>query len=267
MKLYIDIREPNKIKNELQARIKNTEEKQLEIGDYEIINDENKKVLIFERKSLSDLIASIKDGRYNEQSLRLLNLEIDKSKIYYIIEGDIKKFIKKNSETNSKMLFSSMLSLSYDKFSLLRTIDEEETIEFIVRFYEKIEKIEKQDIKKCEKEKKENEIIIEKEKKENEIIREKDNDEYINVIKIQKKSNITDKNINEIMICQIPGISVKIAKQILNKYETIYNLINNLKENSNCINLYNKELKINNEKIINKKVIENLNYYLLNKEN
>ena len=164
MKINIDSREPNKIKNELQARIKNTEEKQLEIGDYEIINDENKKVLIFERKSLSDLIASIKDGRYNEQSLRLLNLEIDKSKIYYIIEGDIKKFIKKNSETNSKMLFSSMLSLSYDKFSLLRTIDEEETIEFIVRFYEKIEKIEKRDIKKCEKEKKENEIIREKEK-------------------------------------------------------------------------------------------------------
>ena len=33
------------------------------------VNDE-KEVLIIERKSLSDLIASIKDGRYEEQSIR-----------------------------------------------------------------------------------------------------------------------------------------------------------------------------------------------------
>jgi ERCC4-type nuclease len=48
------------------------EKKVITLGDIHFVNDE-KEVLIIERKSLSDLIASIKDGRYEEQSYRLIN--------------------------------------------------------------------------------------------------------------------------------------------------------------------------------------------------
>ena len=41
--------------------------------------------LIFERKSLADLISSIKDGRYIEQSFRLSECSLDNHNIYYII--------------------------------------------------------------------------------------------------------------------------------------------------------------------------------------
>ena len=44
--------------------------------------------LIIERKSLSDLIASIKDGRYNEQSYRLIHSSgLYRHHIVYLIEG------------------------------------------------------------------------------------------------------------------------------------------------------------------------------------
>ena len=46
--------------------------KTLPLGDILITTDEDKDVLLIERKSFPDLLASIKDGRYEEQSyLRL----------------------------------------------------------------------------------------------------------------------------------------------------------------------------------------------------
>ena len=78
MKLYIDNREPKSIINYINYLHENSknkfiiEIKTLDLGDY-IIYDEryDKQIIIFERKSLSDLESSIKDGRYTEQSFRL----------------------------------------------------------------------------------------------------------------------------------------------------------------------------------------------------
>ena len=75
MKLYIDNREPKQIITYLNILNENTnyiiEVTNLELGDYLIYDEINDKTLvIIERKSLSDLEASIKDGRYNEQSFR-----------------------------------------------------------------------------------------------------------------------------------------------------------------------------------------------------
>ena len=72
MKLYIDNREPKQIINYLNDLNENNkytiELKNLELRDYIIYDEKNDKTLvIIERKSLSDLESSIKDGRYNEQ--------------------------------------------------------------------------------------------------------------------------------------------------------------------------------------------------------
>ena len=58
----------------------------LPLGDILLKNNDDVLLLIIERKSISDLLASIKDGRYEEQSFRLLN-SADKHSIVYIIEG------------------------------------------------------------------------------------------------------------------------------------------------------------------------------------
>ena len=49
-----------------------------------IIDKNNNIVMIIERKSLNDLLASVKDGRYNEQSFRLDETPIENNKIFYI---------------------------------------------------------------------------------------------------------------------------------------------------------------------------------------
>ena len=45
---------------------------------------------LIERKSLNDLESSIKDGRYNEQSLRLDKYDLANHNIYYLIELNYK---------------------------------------------------------------------------------------------------------------------------------------------------------------------------------
>ena len=62
----------------------------LPLGDIIIFDEErNVDLLILERKSISDLLASIKDGRYEEQSYRLNGLNQPNHNIMYIIEGDV----------------------------------------------------------------------------------------------------------------------------------------------------------------------------------
>ena len=238
MRLIIDNREPKEIIALLQSRVDNVELDNLNIGDFIIKNNNGDIILIFERKSLSDLIASIKDGRYNEQSYRLSECETDNRSIYYIIEGNIMNFCNKSSETLQKMLFSSMLSLSYKKgFSLLHTSGPVETTEFIIRFYEKL---------KTEKATKE----------------EKEDIKYSEVVKTVKKANITKDNINEIMLSSIPGISIIVANELMKEYKTINNLTNSLVENNNCLN--NLKIKFKNgERKIGKNVVDTLKTYLL----
>ena len=251
MKLVVDNREPKELISSLQSRVDNVSLENLELGDIIIKNDNNEIVLLFERKSLADLIASIKDGRYKEQSYRLSNCELDNKYIYYIIEGNIVSFMNKEKETTKKILFSSMLSLSYKKgFSILRTSGVPETIEFIVRFYEKIktEAIELTEANKklenCEKSVPQIETT------------------YSNVVKNSKKSNITTENINEIMLTQIPGISIHVAKTLMLKFKTIKELTNALSQDNKCLDAIIIEYEGGKRKI-SKSVVSTLIKFLL----
>ena len=53
----------------------------LPLGDIILTSNNKYERIIFERKSLYDLAASIKDGRYNEQSYRLNNYHHDNHNI------------------------------------------------------------------------------------------------------------------------------------------------------------------------------------------
>jgi len=254
MKLVVDNREPKELISSLQSRVDNVSLENLELGDIIIKNDNNEIVLLFERKSLTDLIASIKDGRYKEQSYRLSNCELDNKYIYYIIEGNIVSFMNKEKETTKKILFSSMLSLSYKKgFSILRTSGVPETIEFIVRFYEKI-KTEAIELTEANKK---NENSENGEKLTPQIATT-----YSNVVKNSKKSNITTENINEIMLTQIPGISIHVAKTLMLKFKTIKELTTALYQDNKCLDAIIIEYEGGNRKI-SKSVVSTLIKFLL----
>ena len=245
MRLIVDNREPKDMILELQNRVTNVSLENLELGDFIIKNNKDETILLFERKSLADLISSIKDGRYNEQSFRLSQCELDNKYIYYIIEGNILNFCNKENETAKKMLFSSMLSLSYKKgFSILHTTSPVETIEYIVRFYDKL---------KSESEK--------SEKSENTITSQSPENTYSNVVKTSKKSNITTENINEIMLIQIPGISIQVAKSLMVKFKTIIELTNALKVDNKCLDSIIIDYEGGKRKL-SKSVIKNLLTFL-----
>lgn len=111
----------------------------LPLGDVSIMTDEDKPVLLIERKTFSDLLSSIKDGRYEEQSYRLSNSkEYFMHSIIYLIEG---MFSNVKSLSEKKIIYSTMTSLSYFKgFSVLKSSTVRESAELIIWMANKIDR-------------------------------------------------------------------------------------------------------------------------------
>jgi ERCC4-type nuclease len=216
---------------------------QLPLGDI-IISDNQIDNIIVERKTLSDLAASIKDGRYEEQSYRLNGLPLHNHNIVYLIEGDLSKFNSFKERIDKQTIYSAMFSINYYKgFSLARTNTIDETAFMICNMAYKIGK---ETSKKPYYQNKIVEVDLEanvvlEESNPNVVLEVKDVKEinekdYCSVIKKVKKDNITIDNIGEIMLCQIPGVSSVSAITILGKFKTLPNLIKSIETDPTCLN-------------------------------
>jgi ERCC4-type nuclease len=257
----------------------------LPLGDI-IINDGINDCIIIERKSLTDLAASIKDGRYEEQSYRLNGINHHNHNIIYLIEGDINRFNSFKERIDKQTLYSAMFSINYFKgFSIMRSNTLDETALICCNMIYKLVgglkagkhgyylnnsnmlssvlPKEVQGIKnKGEKNEGENNEgeKNECEKNEGEKNGEKD---YCTVVKKVKKDNITTENIGEIMLCQIPGISSASALAIFKEFKTLTNLITCLKENSSCLNAITTTDSNGKNRKISKTAIANIIKFLL----
>tara|TARA_B100001093_G_scaffold506125_1_gene564538 strand:- start:2102 stop:2914 length:813 start_codon:yes stop_codon:yes gene_type:complete len=269
MKLYIDSREPKQIINLIANYNNNAKEqfeiiiKSLDLGDY-LIENEDKSLILFERKSLADLEASIKDGRYSEQSYRLNECAIVNHNIIYLIEGSIINY-KNKYFVNS--LYSSLLTLNYFKgFSVLNSINSVETAEIIYRFTNKLLREKNKNgyyfnaIKQSEDTQiQENNIERTHENNENNENNEKnEKNDYVYALKTSKKSNVTKDNINIIMLMQVPNVNVVSATAIMEKYKTLRELIETLEKDNECLN----NMYVNNRKL-SSNVIKSIKEYLL----
>jgi ERCC4-type nuclease len=242
----------------------------LPIGDI-IICDENKEYLIIERKTLLDLSASIKDGRYEEQSYRLDGLTHHNHNIIYLIEGEMNSFVMKSSKNkvDNSMLYSAMFSINYNKgFSLMRSSSVTETATILCNMCSKL----KRDMAKGRMPYYQNLLLtetIEKNKEENsEQIEEKGEMEvaknYCTVIKKNKKENITKENIGEIMLCQIPGISSTIAIAIMKNYSSFRELMNAVNADQHCLDNLCTTDKNGKQRKISKSAISTIINFLTN---
>lgn len=286
MRIRIDNREHELLKHikelivniplfkELEVLVEN-----LPLGDIIISNKEDDKLYI-ERKTISDLSASIKDGRYEEQSYRLNGLNHPNHNIIYLIEGDINRVNRfKDNKMEKLTLYSSIFSLNYYKgFSVIRTFSIDETAIFICNTANKLRKGETENkqpyyqntfngilntnVKSTEILDEKNDTEQEQEKEQENSCTEKD---YVNVIKKIKKDNITPDNIGEIMLCQIPGISSITAIAIMEKFKTLPNLISQIQENENCLKDISYTNSKNQIRKVNKTSLLNLVKFLLNK--
>ena len=183
-------------------------------------------IVIFERKTLADLAASIRDGRYKEQSFRLIETAaasgFHKHNIVYIIEGDLARYDERHSRITKTALQSAMVSLLYYKgFSVVRTMNVGETAELILNFADKVAKEGADGTKPAY-----------------DVGSGSDDttttaaaaQAYSEVsAKKEKRDYITRENIGEIMLAQVPGVSAKMASAILAKYGgSIYEFLGDL---------------------------------------
>ena len=239
----------------------------LPLGDI-IIYDDNDEKLVIERKCLNDLLASIKDGRYEEQSYRLNGLNHPNHNIYYLIEGDVNKANRfKDNNIEKLTLYSAMFSLNYYKgFSVMRTLSMEETAIFICNTANKLSKSEKKAYYENKLQVNTVVNVITNENGDQTLDQTLESDkDYISVVKKVKKENITPENIAEIMLCQIPGISSVTAIAIMDKFKTIPNLINEIQQNDNCLKDISYQNSKGQSRKINKTSLVNIVKFLLKK--
>ena len=232
--LQIDSREHKLIELLKEVKIKNFEivTKQLKLGDIVIKrktldnsetnnsdsnNDCSDTILIFERKTTQDLLASINDGRYKEQNARLCS-NYDKTKICYLIENSINSQLSKYRKNGKQIVIGALVNkMCRDNIKILRTDYLEQSLEFLLNICKKV--VEKPEFFKTETSKNTNILA------ENTNTSSKLDSNYTETIKIAKKDNINKNTFGLISLTIIPGISSNIAKLIIEQYGSLNELI------------------------------------------
>ena len=262
--------------NTIQIKTEN-----LPLGDIIICDSDGNEKVMIERKTLSDLASSIRDGRYKEQSFRLHHCNIHNHNIFYLIEGDLRYYRPFKTNIDKYALLSAMVSITYFKgFSLQRTTSITETAEWLMQMALKIQKEmpasiafyvnpleikEKNNMEETKTEETETEETEETHDIESTITTTTNHSAYAQVMHRVKKNNITKDNIGEIMLAQIPGVSVNSAIAIMKKVGSIADLITQLKENNQLLNTIMIEDAKGKPRKINKTCINNIYEFLIPK--
>ena len=210
----------------------------LNLGDF-IVNN----TIIVERKTWSDLGASINDGRYREQGTRLQKLieENPGKKVFYFIEGNSHFYVPRGHVT-IEALHSALFSLQYEKgFNVLQTNSVGHTAEMLLKISEKQHKSKKNNV--------------------NEMSGGNNESCEIPLLQTTKKnSQINKDNIGPLMLSCIPGISHLNAQSILSHFNNdIYEFLFEVNHDISCLD----NIKVNNRKL-SKAIIENIKKLLIN---
>ena len=176
----------------------------LDLGDIIIKNGEIT-MAVFERKTWSDLAASLKDGRFVNQKRRLLE-QYDTCKLYYIIEGPGDYSDVNSTSINGiskQALLSCVINMQIrDDIKVFRTNSLLDTGELIRGIWKRLS--------------------------ENPAKYMPDKQAYIPEEQIVKETVSTPEEFFLRALCQLPGVSKKTAKAITLKYPTLPNFIEQL---------------------------------------
>lgn len=238
----------------------------LPLADIIFVDEETTNLELFiERKSVSDLLSSIKDGRYEEQSYRLDGLNHHNHNVIYLVEGDVNKVNRfKDSSMEKLTLYSAIFSLNYYKgFSVIRTFNIEESAIFLCNTFVKLNKGKKANKKAYYKNVIEINDSLQPDIENQMLDVEKTDKDYVNVIKKVKKENITSDNIGEIMLCQIPGISSVTALAIMKQMGSLPKLLKELENDPNCLKDISYTNAAGQTRKINKSTGETIIKYLI----
>lgn len=200
---FVDYRESKLISNGLD---KSFVVQNLEIGDIVFKRLDGSYICIIERKTVSDYVSSISDGRLKNQAMRIAE-HSNGAPVIYVIEGHLPDMSPTVSHMTGGVtvdaLYSSIIGkLVRDKFSIFNTKSIAETVLFLHKVQKKISTINW------------NTTSVSTDM------------DYLRTIKITKKENMTPKLCYISQLAQIPGVSYDIAEKIYEKYSNMAVLIN-----------------------------------------
>ena len=202
------------------------EKRVLQLGDILFTSDdESVTYLCIERKSFQDLLASIKDGRYTEQSYRLSNCYPNPHNVVYLLEGML------STVKDKKTVISCIASLNYFKgFSVHRTVSMAETALYVLCMADKMSR----EFKKGNSQ----QASTQQQASVQQVsaVVEAQSTDYCNVVKVSKKANITKENIGQLILMQIPGISSTIAIEIMRPFKSFIDFVDHIRTNPEYLN-------------------------------
>ena len=206
-------------------------------GDIQILADDVI-IFLFERKTISDLIASIKDGRYKNQKYMLDQSGFTTDQIFYIIEGSVKW--ESTSSVNKSVNGAIINTLIRDKIGIFHTKDIATTFSLIKNIFDRVSR----DPEKYLSRSTERQIVT---------------------LSINYKTTPDKCFIN--MLCQIPTISEKTATAIKNKFGAMKDLISEMtdktkEEQEKVLSTVKIVDDSGKQRKISSKCIENLINYL-----
>lgn len=172
----------------------------LPLGDV-IFQWNGQDIWVIERKEITDLAHSIKDGRFREQKIRLLS-NYKPSQILYLIEGNLDLPLNMEIQTNMpvKTLYSSIYNMMLrDDLKVYKTSGMNETLRFLKNFVWKMQTQGKSFMKQ---------YTIE------------DYHDSNMKMKLSKKKELDKPTCFLYQLCQVKGVSQKLAKVIVSKHSS-----------------------------------------------
>lgn len=182
----------------------------LELGDIQIRSGDI--LFVFERKTMADLAASIKDGRYREQKARLLSNVLPHHITYLIEDATTVRQSHSGHGITDAVYRGMFLNTMYrDGIHVVFTSSVADTAQWVIDLAQRIEK----DGGKW---------------MNGSAINGINGSSYIDCLKAKRRKieNIDTMVCFQLQLCQIPGISTTIAKSLSERFKNMREFLNAL---------------------------------------
>lgn len=179
--------------------------KALDMGDILVTLESSELEWVFERKTINDLAASIKDGRYREQKARLL-AHYPPHRITYIVEGDVNWSdidMRITASTFKGFVFNTLYR---DGIHVMFVHNAEDTAAFVKAFSDKVAS---------------NSSAF----TDNAVACSQQN---AMMVKSRPRDNVTPDLCWRLMLSQIPGISGKLSTEVVKVWPSMTAFVRDL---------------------------------------
>ena len=229
-RIVVDMRESALINGLQAAGAGDIAVRSLALGDVQIENEAGEAVCVIERKTLLDLAASLNDGRYKEQSHRIVASGLPADRVFYLVEGRLDQYKppRYGRPIAADTLRAAMCSLQINKgFGVHTASTTAESVAWILALRKQIAK---------------RAPAVQ--------------NTYADVAHHTPSAMVSASNIEAIMLSCIPGMSAQAASDLLASAGGLRSLLNTIRSDPGS--LVGVKLSTGSKRAISKTVIQRM---------